>query len=153
MIKTLVLGLGNEMISDDAIGILAVRQARRLWEARHLNSEIEFVECSVHGIALLEFFMGYDRAILVDSIQTGKHPPGTILVVDPNKLAPVTAPSPHFTGLPELLGIAHQLKLPFPKEFSILAMEVSNTNTLGEKLSPAVEFAMPLFVDKIIASI
>ena len=69
--RTLVLGLGNEYAGDDAIGVLAVRALRG-----ELAKGADVVESAASGLALLEVFAGYDRAVIADSIRTGPQPGG-----------------------------------------------------------------------------
>jgi hydrogenase maturation protease len=131
--KTLVLGLGNELLSDDGVGILAVRQLKQEYKGR-----ADIVESSLSGLALLDFFIDYDRAIIVDAIQTGKHQPGEIIQLSPRDLDKVIAPSPHYSGLPEILALAKELNLSFPAEIIIYAMEVIDPHTIGGPLSQPV---------------
>jgi len=135
--KTLVLGLGNDILADDAVGVLA---ARALTDK--LNERADVKETSEHGIALLDHLLGYERVILIDAIQTGSHEPGTIIEIDPDSLSAVYAPSPHYAGLPELLAIARQLKLDFPRQFRIFAVEVADPLTIGGEMTPAVRAAI-----------
>jgi hydrogenase maturation protease len=142
--KILVLGLGNELISDDGLGIFA---ARALEEK--LEGKADVVESSLHGVALMELFIGYDKAVVIDAIQTGEHPPGTILELTPSDLDPVLAPSPHYSGLPEFLALAKRLELDFPSELRILAMEVTDTVTWGGEMTQPVGEALPEFVQRV----
>ncbi len=142
--KTLVLGLGNELLSDDGLGLLAVRKLK------HENClKADFVESSLSGMALLDLFIGYDRAIIVDAIKTGRKPPGTIYELNPEDLGPVFAPSPHYSGLPELLATAEQLGLDFPGLIKIFAMEADDPYTIGGGLTEPVNKALGELVDKI----
>jgi hydrogenase maturation protease len=65
--KTLVLGLGNPILTDDKVGIHVVRAA-----AGHCSpaNGVTFAEASVGGLRLLDLLAGYDRAVMVDAIQT-----------------------------------------------------------------------------------
>ncbi|MBI4558567.1 MAG: hydrogenase maturation protease [Candidatus Hydrogenedentes bacterium] len=146
--KTLVLGLGNELLADDAVGILAARSLRRT-----RPTGVDVVETSVSGLALLDFFLGYERAIVIDAIQSGKHPPGTILEFGPSELRHVVAPSPHYTGLPELVTVADQLALDFPRQIRIFAVEVADSSTLGGELSAPVRAALPELIRRVSAQI
>lgn len=136
--KILVLGLGNELISDDGVGILAARALKE-----KLEGKADVVESSLHGVALMDLFVGYDRTVVIDAIQTGEHAPGTILKLGPDDFRPVTAPSPHYSGLPEVLALAERLELDFPKDIVILAMEVADTRTFREELTERVREALP----------
>lgn len=131
--RTIVLGLGNELLSDDAIGILIARRLRS-----ELNGIADVFESGLSGLALLESLLGYDQAIIVDSISTGKDPPGTIIELGPDDLGPVIAPSPHYTGLPEMISIARELGLDFPDKITIFAIQASDLKTIGGSTSPQV---------------
>jgi hydrogenase maturation protease len=138
--RILVLGLGNDILADDAVGLLA---ARALLEELADLPGVVVEETSLHGMALLDIFLGHQKAILLDAIQTGSHTAGTILELDPTKLGRVISPSPHFAGLPEMMATAEQLSLDFPSEFRILAMEVADARTIGGAMTPEVEAAIP----------
>lgn len=145
MTRTIIVGLGNDLLADDAIGILV---ARRLKE--QLTDEwIDIEECSAHGLAILDLFIDYDRAILVDALVTGKHPPGTIVEIPVDSLSSVPNPSPHFAGVPEMIALARQLGVNYPDEFHILGVEVADPFTLGGDLHPAVRAAIPRLCQRV----
>lgn len=135
--KTLILGLGNELLSDDAVGIWAARVLKE-----RLKDQADVVESSMSGMALLELFIGYERAIIIDAIKTGRQAPGTISELSPSDLSSVIAPSPHYAGLPELLALAKRLNLDFPKEIKIFALEVEDPYIIGSALSEPVRNAL-----------
>ncbi len=135
--KILILGLGNELLSDDAVGILAARVLKE-----RLRDKAEVVESSLSGMALLDLLVGYEQAILIDAVKTGRTPPGTISELSPSDLGAVAAPSPHYAGLPELIATAQALNLDFPKEIKIFAIEVEDPYTIGRGLSPTVAQAL-----------
>lgn len=142
--QILVLGLGNDLLADDAIGILAARELRE-----RLSTRADVIETSLSGLALLEMMTGYSRAVIIDAICTGRDAPGTISQLDPAALAPVAAPSPHYAGLPEMFDLAEQLDLEFPQEIVILAVEVEDPLTIDGPMTPAVEQALPELVQKV----
>ncbi|MBO9360706.1 MAG: hydrogenase maturation protease [Thermoflexus sp.] len=146
----LILGLGNDLLSDDRIGLLAARALRALLQGQE---GIEIVESAGSGLALLDLMAGYERAIVIDAIQTGQVPPGTILEWRVREPLPVRAPSPHFTGLPELLAVAQALQIPFPEEIHIYAVEVTDPYTLGREITPAVRRALPELMRRIQAQL
>ena len=131
--KILVLGLGNELLSDDGVGVLAARALRE-----ELGGSADVVDTSLSGLALLDFFDGYDKAILIDAVQTKRCPPGTVTELTPADLSAVVAPSPHYAGLPELLDLAGRLEMDFPDEIRIFAVEVVDPHTIGGAVSDPV---------------
>ena len=72
--KTLVLGLGNHILTDDGVGIYVAREVAARW----MDVGVDFREASVGGLRLLETIAGYDRVILADAIQTRDGQPGDI---------------------------------------------------------------------------
>ena len=66
--KTLLLGMGNPILCDDAVG---VRLARDIGSTLAGVPNLNVVEeCSVGGLNLLDVLKGYERAIVLDSIET-----------------------------------------------------------------------------------
>ena len=135
--RTLVLGLGNEYAGDDAVGVLAVRALRA-----ELAGGADVVESAASGLALLEVFAGYDRAVVVDSIRTGQSPVGTIVGTSLAELGPAAAPSLHQAGLPELAQVARRLGMGFPDRTRVLAVEITGPLTFGAPLSEPVAAAV-----------
>ncbi len=142
--RPLVLGLGNDLIADDGFGILAVEELQVA-----LGDRAEFVGTSVHGVALLDSLIGYDQVIVIDVIQTGQNPVGTVTEIDPRSFRPVASPSPHYTGLPEMLALAEQLELPFPKDIRVFAVEAQDLVTLGGPMTAAVREALPEVIRRV----
>jgi hydrogenase maturation protease len=142
--KILILGLGNELLGDDAVGILAARVLKE-----KLKDKADVVESSLSGMALLDLLVGYERAILIDAVKTGRTPPGTIAALSPADLGAVAAPSPHYAGLPELIATAQALHLDFPKEIKIFAIEVEDPHTIGRGLSPTVAQALGKLIPQV----
>lgn len=132
-----MLGLGNEYAGDDAVGVLAARAL-----APELDGVADVVESAASGLALLEVFQGYDHAVVLDSICTGRRPPGTVLELGLADLGPVAAPSLHQAGIPEMAAVAARLGLGFPARTRVLAVEVAIPPTFGEPLSAEVGAAV-----------
>ena len=142
--KPLVLGLGNELLGDDAIGIEVVRRLRG-----ELGESADVVESSLHGLALIDLMLGYDRMIIIDAITTGRYAVGTVVSLKPNELASVPGPSPHYSGLPEISALAGQLCLDFPSDIRIVAVEIGGGTRLGSIISAKVAAAMGEMTNRI----
>lgn len=141
----LALGLGNDILSDDAIGLLVARQLRRdLGE----HPTIEVRETTEMGLALLDFLTGREAVLLVDAIQTGAVPPGSLLELDPAGWEGHSGRNPHFLGVGETLALGRQLGLSMPRQIQILAVEVADPFTLGTTLTPPLQEALPRAVDR-----
>ena len=66
--KTLVIGLGNPLVTDDSVGLRVVERLKPLLADR---SDVEVSEDYWGGLRLMERMIGFDRAIVIDAIQTG----------------------------------------------------------------------------------
>ena len=150
--KTLILGLGNPILTDDGVGIHIVRAV-----AAHAQPDGPVLaEASVGGIRLLDVLAGYERVILVDAIQTPGGRPGEIYLLHPNDLrASLHSGSTHDLSLPGALALGRQLGLLLPADeaVTIVAVEVEDVLTFGESCTPAVADAIPVAVEKVLACI
>jgi hydrogenase maturation protease len=150
-LKTLVLGLGNPILTDDGVGIHVVREAA----ARCCQREgLAFAEASVGGLRLLDVLAGYERVIMVDAIQTRDGTPGQVHRLHVNDLiASRHSDSTHDLSLPGALELGRSLgtKLPGDDDFVILAVEAKDVLTFGEECTPAVAAAIPHVVQMVLA--
>ena len=141
--RVLLLGLGNDILGDDAVGLLAARALRG-----SVPENVEVLESSEAGLALVELLEGRDRALILDSVVTGRVPPGSTLEFAREDFRNVTAPSPHYAGLPEILELGERIGAAMPREVRVLAMEVENRYEVTEGLSDAVARSLPAFVTR-----
>ena len=146
--KPLVLCLGNELLADDAAGIIAAAKLKA-----DIGDQADIVDTSLSGMALLEYFIGYEQAIIVDAIHTGKHEPGSVIEIDQSELKAVIAPSPHYAGLPEMLEIAKLLGVDFPKDIKIFAIEAADPYTIGGEIDDRVRDGIDRAVERVKAEL
>lgn len=139
----LVLGVGNDILSDDAVGLVAAREIKD-----RMPHAADVMETNGLGLDLLDIMEGYEYALLLDSAMTGGHEPGTLMEFTQKDFSLNLFSSPHYAGLPEVLGLAEKLKIPFPKNLRILAMEAEDPYLLHEGLTASVENAVPEMIKK-----
>jgi hydrogenase maturation protease len=144
--RLLILGLGNDILTDDAIGLRVIRGLRP--ELADLPA-IDLQETTEMGLALLDYMTGCSAAFIVDSIQTGLAEPGSIHELDASSLRRLTGGSPHFLGVGETLALGASLGLPMPGEVKIFAIETQDPFTLSTRMTPALEAALPGIVGSI----
>jgi hydrogenase maturation protease len=137
-----LLGLGNEILADDAFGILAAREV-----ARRFQGQIEVVQSSSAGYDLMDHLLGARRLLVVDTIVTGRARPGAISVFTADRVQPAPGGSPHFLGLFEVLAVGRKLHLDVPKEIIVIAVEASDCITVGGPIHPDVQSAIPEVVE------
>lgn len=144
--STTVIGLGNEYLSDDGLGILAVRQVAD----RLKNSGIAFQELSIGGLELLDHLVGFKRCIIIDAISTGACPPGTIhrFVRNPGNEA-VTISSSHQLDLTQVLTLGRLLGADVPETVTVYGIEAGDITTFRSRPTPEIARSLPALVDAI----
>lgn len=152
--KTLVLGLGNPILTDDGVGVRVAEIVRaRLLDKAH----IDVTEISVGGLTLMEAMIGYDRVIVIDAIQKNGDRPGTIhrmTLEDLHAISPTQhSGSPHDTNLITALEIGKRMGMTLPQDIVIYAISVENVIDFGDRLTPAVAAAVPQVVASILGEI
>lgn len=147
--RVLVLGLGNAILSDDAIG-LHVARALRLQIGP--EEAIAAVEVEEMGLSLLDYIVGCRDLVIVDSIQTGRVPPGCLHEIDGDDSLTRRGGSPHFLGVGETIACGRLLGLAMPERIRIFAVEVNDPFTLGESLTPPVAAALNNVADRVLAA-
>lgn len=150
-VKTLILGLGNPILSDDGVG---VHVARALAKVLPQTSQLSIAEASVGGLRLLELIYGYQRVILADAIQTKGGRAGDVYRLEPgNFCATLHSGCSHDIDLFTALELGRKLGMPMPEEIVIIAIEVNDVTTFGETCTPDVEAAIPKAVEMILATL
>jgi hydrogenase maturation protease len=134
MMKTLILGVGNLLLTDDGVGIHAIQ---RLQEQYTLPEEVQVVDGGTCGLDLLQFLEGVDHLVIIDAAKLGKAP-GSIARMEGDQVPAYLAlkTSPHEIGLPELLFTARLTDI-YPPKVVVLGIQPESIETaLG--LTPAV---------------
>ena len=148
--RVLLLGLGNDLLCDDAIGLRVVAEVReRIGSAANVCI-LDTVEM---GLSLLDLAVGYDDLLIVDAVQTGLAPSGFLHEVDLSALRTLPAVSPHFLGVGEMLALGRELGFKVPHRTRIFAIEVADPFTMGTQFTPPVEAAIPRLVERVIAAL
>ena len=160
MTKTLVIGLGNPILGDDGFGWKVAETVKERLNAESLfrlpvrpigTKSIHYldpveVDCiSLGGLSLMKRLLGYERAIIVDSIETGQNPVGSVRTFP---LASLPDPmAGHFgsaqdTSLITALETAESIGVDIPTRVDVVAVEAQNVYACGKELSPPVTAAV-----------
>jgi hydrogenase maturation protease len=144
--KTLVLGVGNLLLSDDGVGVHTIR---RLQEVAQLSEEVQVLDGGTMGLDLLYYLEGVSHLLIVDAVETGG-PPGTLTRIAGEQVPAYLSlkMSPHEIGLPDML-FAAKLRDLYPEEVVVWGVQ-PETVEVGLDLSPSVAAQMDVLVEKII---
>jgi len=144
-VKTLILGFGNPILTDDAVGI---RIAEELQEE---FPDITVEATSEAGLSILDEVTGYDKLVIIDSIKTGKGKPGELYKLTLEDLQPRSDfSSSHGLDIATAFKLGEMLGYPLPREVSIYAVEVKDNTTFGEEFTPEIEKSIPLIIRRIV---
>jgi hydrogenase maturation protease len=139
--KTIVLGLGNDILCDDGVGIHVARELKKVLADR---KDISVAEASLAGLGLLDLLAGYQKAIVIDAIQTREGKPGQVYRLNSNDLTATRhTASTHNVNFASALELGRKLGLALPHQIIIFAIEVTNIDNFGEKCMPKVRQAIP----------
>ncbi len=144
--KTLILGLGNPILSDDGVGVAI---ARRLKESVK-DPEVVVQEGDTLGFGILDQVTGYEKVILIDAIRTKGGKPGEVHRLDLKDLQKTAHfNSVHGANLASAWEIGRRLGLELPSSVSIYAVEGKDMETFSERCTPEVAEAIPSIVQMI----
>jgi hydrogenase maturation protease len=132
---TTVIGLGNPLMGDDGLGVLA---AQRLQEEWILPPEVQVVDGGTWGMNLLPLIDDAEALLLIDAIDQDM-PPGTQIVLAREDIPRALAlkVSPHQIDLREVIALA-ELRGTLPERMIALGLQPGRVE-LGAPLSPAVD--------------
>jgi hydrogenase maturation protease len=148
--KTLVLGTGNPILSDDGAGIRVAQEVGKKLD----DPQVTVSETSAAGLSLLDSIVGYDKVIIIDAIQTKKGKAGQIYRMKPEDFSYAKhLSSPHQINLVTALELGKVLNLVMPQEIIILAVEAKDISNFGERCTPEVERAIPEAVKIVLAEL
>jgi len=65
--RAIIVGLGNPIRTDDAVGLAVARAVH----ARLARPDVELCELAAGGLELVERLAGYGHAVIIDAVQSG----------------------------------------------------------------------------------
>lgn len=144
--KVLVLGIGNDILTDDGIGPRIVRQL----EKEHLPSLFAFVTATVGGLEILEMINGYKEVIFIDAIKTSDGVPGTIYSLTPESFSETL----HLTNLHDInfinaLKLGRLLQMDMPEKIRIIAIKIVEDMVFSEDFSPQIREKFPEIMEEV----
>lgn len=139
--KTVIIGLGNPILTDDGVGNRVAAEVKRGLESQGPT----VLESSLGGLRMLDILAGYERAIIIDSIQTKNGKPGQIHRLDAEDFNSARhTSSSHDVSFATALEFGQKIGMELPRKIDIFAVEVTEVNTFSETCTPEVERAIPI---------
>jgi hydrogenase maturation protease len=135
--SVLILGIGNLLLSDEGVGVHAVRALAQ----RDLPPGVDLLDGGTSGADLVDHLEGRAKVIVIDAA-SGDAPPGAVYRCEARDLLEQEEPlSLHEFGLLDSLRMAERLGCA-PQRVVVLGVQPATLEP-GLELSPEVGAALP----------
>jgi hydrogenase maturation protease len=141
-LRTVILGIGNIILSDEGVG---VRAAEALSAAYEIPADVEVVDGGTTGMELLGPLTGVDLLVVLDAIKAGRAP-GTVVTLTGSEV-PVffcSRLSPHQISICDVLA-GLEFSGEAPKDLVLIGCEPDSLE-LGLELTPMIAAQIPEMV-------
>lgn len=147
--QTLILGLGNKLMQDDALGVLAVEA---LQESYHFPDDVRLVDGGTLGLDLLPQLEDVDRLLIIDALDM-KSEPGSVFRLEGEDVPRAFAAklSIHQMGVQDLLGLA-ELCGHLPAELVVWGAQPEAIE-MGLELTPVLQQAFASVLDGVVGEL
>ncbi|WP_369049094.1 hydrogenase maturation protease [Tenacibaculum sp. UWU-22] len=127
--KTAIMGFGNPVRSDDAIGIYVIE---KLKEKIGTNPKISIFDMGTSAFEVLFGLKGHDKLILVDAVVNTNEPVGTLFKVPAEEVlqAPQDNPLVFLHSLKWNQALSYAKKIlgdAYPKDIAVYLIAIENT--------------------------
>ena len=138
----MVLGLGNPVLGDDAVGLHVAAEVERLLQASPLPG-VRVLSSARGGFALIDLLAGSTHAMIVDCLEAPGGKPGTVRRLTLKRFAgSARLVGAHEMNVADAFELARALGIGMPETVEILAVEGGEMRTLGEEMTPPVAAAV-----------
>ena len=147
---TVVIGLGNLLLSDEGIGIHLIR---KLSEHQDKFPSVEFIDAGTGGMNVLHLIANRKKAIIIDCVKMGKKP-GAIKRFEPADVQTVkkmTHFSLHEADILRIINLSKQLG-EYPDQIVIFGIEPESLE-LGQNLSKTLTGKIDLYMNAVCKSL
>jgi hydrogenase maturation protease len=147
--RTLVLGMGNPILSDDAVGLLVAQRLAK----EPLPDGVEVLQSEQGGLRLLELVRGFTKLIIIDALKSGRVPGEVLTFTEADFAGGHRYGSAHSISLRTALELGRRLGYDMPQQVTVFAVEGDDVETFGERLSPPVAAAAARVVELVKAEV
>ncbi len=151
---TVVIGIGNPVLSDDTIGLIIVDELEK--QPSLPGNGISYCKNYSGGFDMLYDLMGFKRAILIDSIATGNHSPGHCHEFKLSEIQETSQPrliDSHGLNLLTVLDTGRKCGYTMPDEIAIFGIEGTEFTLFSENPTAQVTEQITQAIEKIIGKL
>jgi len=139
--RTVVLGLGNSLLCDDAAGLRVAEALQELLQADPVDG-VTVVTSTRAGFELIDLLAGFRDAIIIDCLDVPDAEPGRVRRLDLQDVAGAARlVGAHDLGVAVAFQLAAEMGISMPDSVEIYGVEAAETRCFSERLTPPVEAA------------
>jgi len=141
-LRTVVLGIGNTILSDEGVGVHA---AEALAAAYQIPADVEVIDGGTAGMELLGPLTGVDLLVVLDAVKAGRAP-GSLVTLAGSEV-PVffrSKLSPHQISICDVLA-GLEFSGEAPRDLVLVGCEPESLE-LGLEMTPTVAAQVPAMV-------
>jgi hydrogenase maturation protease len=148
--KTLILGIGNNILTDDGIGFRLVSDLKGMIS----NSDLDYETACCGGLEIIEYIKDYKRVVFIDAIRTPEGKPGDVHYFIPSDFRETL----HLSSLHDIsfltaLELGHTLNLDLPDDLHIIAIDIIEDMEFSEEFTPQLQEKYPQILEKVLETI
>ncbi len=145
--KTLVLCIGNDILTDDGIG----PKLCDFLKTQYTENSIQFEKLNVGGLEVLEFIQGYETVIFINTIKTVNGQIGDVYLFTPDNFKETLHLSNlHDTSFITALELGKSLDFKIPENMYIIAIEIKEDIAFSEYFTEELADKYNEIKDKVI---
>lgn len=127
--KTAIMGFGNPVRSDDAVGIYVIEELRKKLPE---TEDISIFDMGTAAFEVLFGLKGHDKIILVDAVLNSNEPVGTLFKVPAQEVmkAPQDDPMVFLHGMKWDQALSYTKKIlrdEYPEDIQVYLVAIENT--------------------------
>lgn len=146
--KTLILGLGNDILTDDGIGPRLVRDLVKMIK----DLDVQFNTASCGGLEIMEYVKGYEKVVFIDAIRTQDGKPGDIYYFLPSDFRETSnLSSLHDINFLTALELGNSLNMGLPVDLHIIAVKIIEDMEFSEEFTPPLKEKYPGILEDVFA--
>jgi hydrogenase maturation protease len=141
-----VIGLGNLLLQDDAIGLHAIETIK---ESYRFEPQIDLLDGGTAGLDLLPIIEDYEKVLFVDAVDAGQ-PPGAIVIIEDNGIPSflTSQVSVHHVGLSDLL-FAARMAGSVPAEICLIGVQPESVD-IGIEMTDVLKESLDLLLATVV---
>jgi hydrogenase maturation protease len=144
--NVLILGIGNDILTDDGIGPRLVQDLQN----ENFPDGIHFQNAFVGGLEILELIQGYKMVIFIDAIITRDGIPGTVYQFRPEDFRETLHLSNlHDANFITAMHLGKKLNMLLPDKIHIIAVEIVEDRVFSDQFSPEIREKYPTLLESV----